>query len=72
MTNYTKKKLKGAAKSKLIWVGFLLATLGYTWELLPSVKDSIPLEWFPLISMGVGALVMGLRWITEEGLHEKV
>jgi len=71
MTTYTKKKIKGAQKSKMMWLGALTVALGFLWETLPSVKDVIPLEWFPLISIGVGAAVMGLRWITEEGLHEK-
>lgn len=71
MTLETRKKLKGATKSKMMWFGFLLVVFGTFWNALPSLQDSIPIEWFPLITAVVGAVVMGLRWITEEGLYEK-
>lgn len=64
-------KLKGAVKSKLVWLGMLLAIAGVIQANMDVFAQYLTPEAQGLATVGVGIAVVVLRFLTTMPLDEK-
>lgn len=65
------QKIKGAFKSKTIWLAVLMATFGAILATLPMLEESISPEWYGIITMIFSVWVAILRVFTTLPLDQK-
>lgn len=63
--------VKGATKSRLVWLGVVLVFLGTMMSTVDAWKHLIPAEYQGLFISIVGAIVVALRAVTTQPLSEK-
>lgn len=69
--NYrTKDRIRGASKSKMVWLSGLLVAIGAAEVALPGVKDQLG-AYSGWVSMGTGVVTATLRWVTTKDLADK-
>lgn len=59
-----RKKVRGAKYSKLVWLGLALAMTGFLEAQFRMVEHLIPEQWRGPALMGIGMLVVVLRFMT--------
>lgn len=67
----SKKVARGALRSKTVWFGTALAVLGFVQQSLPDMQAQIPEQLYGWVAMAIGAVVVGLRYVTGETLEDK-
>ena len=65
------RKLKGAMKSKSMWLGFVTTVLGAAYETIPEVRSLIQPKYFGPLLMILGISYQAFRYITNQALEEK-
>jgi hypothetical protein len=65
-------KVKGAKRSKLVWLGLALALSGFAEAQFQLVQHLLPEQWRGPALMGIGGLVIVLRFMTTLPLDELV
>lgn len=64
-------KIKGASRSKTIWLGLGLSVMGVIQVNLEVFNTFLTPTQQGLVTIGVGIVVVVLRWVTTEGLEAK-
>lgn len=67
--NKFRARLRGAVKSKLMYLHYLLMLLGVAETIIP--ETSIPWQYQGIILVGFGTLGMIFRWVTTKDLADK-
>jgi hypothetical protein len=63
--------VKGAAQSKMVWLGMALAVFGFMQSQSAALQAFIPEKYLGLVNMVFGLAVVVLRFYTTTSLAEK-
>lgn len=63
--------VQGAARSKTIWLGFLIALFGYLQANVHTLAPWLDQKWIGLGNMLLGLGVIVVRFYTDSALSEK-
>lgn len=72
MNTMTQRKMRGAKRSKLVWLGLALAMAGFLEAQFNLIAALIPEPWRGPAMMAVGLTVVVLRFLTTLPLEELV
>lgn len=64
-------RTKGAAKSKLMWLGLAVLVMGEVQRNADVLAAFIPHEWMGIFTSALGLGIMVARFFTTESLEEK-
>ncbi len=64
-------KIKGAKRSKTVWLGLAVSVLGVLQINLEVFNTFLTPAQQGLATLGVGVAIVVLRWVTETALDEK-
>lgn len=64
-----RQKVKGAKRSKTVWYGLALAMTGFVEARFSTLEHLVPQEYRGLVLMGIGLLVVYLRFLTTAPLE---
>lgn len=68
--NTLRRKVTGAKRSKLVWLGLAVAVAGYLEAQFRMVEHLIPEQWRGVAMMAVGVTVVVLRFMTTLPLED--
>ena len=70
MKTMTRRKVRGASRSKLVWLGLAVAIAGFLESQFRLVENLIPERWRGVAMMAVGLTVVVLRFMTTLPLED--
>ena len=71
MTPRMRRKLKGAMRSKTMWLALLVTVLGVVYDNFSYVQNIIDPRWYGVILITIGCVLAVLRFLTTLPLDEK-
>lgn len=64
-------QVRGASRSKAVWLGFIIMLMGYLQANLTSFAPWLDQKWIGLANVLLGMFVMVVRFYTDRSLEEK-
>ena len=63
--------LRGAIRSKMIWIGLALTVFGFLQTQSEVLSRVVPEDWMGVVNMLFGLAVVVLRFLTTDALSDK-
>ena len=63
--------LRGAIKSRMMWLGLLSLLFGAAYNTLPQIQQLLPKADLSWLISAIGGVTMVLRWLTTDSLEDK-